>query len=164
MMSDSQPQRTNDASYSAPPGRATFLFSETSAEALIKAIEDFGAVPKPYDIPPQNHYWIYPSDSDRFLELHVIRDIDDYEIDLTEDALTEWWWPLKSALGADPDVALTVYVRDGQLAEQAMRSFAVTVLGIHAGIVQDDNSSHAWTLDEIRDGTVRGGFEFFRRA
>jgi len=140
---------------------ATFLFRSLEADALVEAIRGFGAVPCPHDAPASSHYWVYPNASARILEFHPIVDIADYEIDLSLEAMLTWWEPLRSALAGDPSVALTVYAGEGPAAADALRTFALRVLADNPGVVQDDNSDHAWVIDEIRAHRTRNGVEFF---
>jgi hypothetical protein len=155
------------------PRGVMFLFRYASAEMLIRSIERFGAARRSRRpghppvvstfgfIPGHDFFWTYPPGSSPLLEFHLL-DIDEWEIDLEASVLVTWWLPFKSALKAEPTIALAVGAAEGQAAEDALVRFAAGVLKKHAGIVQDDNSNHAWTLNEIRAGLSQDGYRFFQ--
>lgn len=155
------------------PRGVMFLFRDASAEMLVKSIEGVGAARRSYlcghppvvskfgFIPGLNFFWTYPPGSSPLLEFHLL-DIDEWEIDLEGSVFMTWWLPFKSALKAEPCTALAVGAPEGQAAEDALVRFAAGVLKKHVGVVQDDNSDHAWTLDEIRAGLSQDGYRFFQ--
>ena len=59
---------------------------------------------------------------------------------------------------------MTVFVVEDTLAERNLRKFALFMLENHIGIVKDDNSSHAWTFEEIRSNAIRKGHRFFQSS
>ena len=128
--------------------RARFLFCETSVEALSATLETFGALPQPERV------WVYPTVSEQLLQFHLIDDLPGYENDLSADALLNWWLPLKSALAKEVTLALCVNAGEGQLAEQELRKFALSILAAHEGVAQDDHRDQAWKLEEIQSGKV----------
>jgi hypothetical protein len=137
-----------------------FLFRDATAETLSQSLQIFGAQAFPYDVPAQSPFWVYPIKP--LLELHIIHSIAEYEIDLTADTYLKWWAPLKAALGCDPASAARIHVSEGEAAAQAIRRVARLMLEQHTGIVQDDQSSHAWTLTELRLAATWNGNGFFQ--
>jgi len=139
-----------------------FLFRDAGAAAITQAILAFGAVAQPYAVPAPSPFWVYPAVAESMLQLHVIHDIADYEIDLTAGTYLSWWLPLKAALGSDPASALQIQLAEGEAGARMIPRLATLLLEQHAGIVQDDNSAHAWTLDELRAEAVFDGYRFFQ--
>ncbi len=144
------------------PRSGIFLFRDASAEAVTQALQAFGAVAQPYAVPAAWPFWEYPAAAEPRLQLHVIHGIAEYEIDLTADTYLSWWLPLKAALSTDPASALQVQLAEGEAAAGLISRLAAILLEQHHGIVQDDNSAHAWTLDEIRAEAVIDGYRFFQ--
>jgi hypothetical protein len=90
----------------------------------------------------------------------IVRVVDIYswEMDLELTTFERWWIPLKVALGSEPAVVLLASATAE--AGGRLRGFAVQLLERHNGIVQDDRSSHTWTLTDIvaskqHDGILR---------
>jgi len=152
----------NDRRQAPHPRSGIFLFRDASADAVAQAIQAFGAVARPYAVPALWPFWEYPAAAEPRLQLHLIDGIAEYEIDLLAGTYLSWWLPLKAALGTDPACALQVQLADGEAAAGTVSRLAIFLLGQYGGIVQDDNSAHAWTLDEIRAEAVSDGYRFFQ--
>src|SRR5258707_3026723 len=150
MMNAAPAPHEHDRSQAPHLWAGIFLFRDAGAAAITHAIQAFGVVAQPYAVPAPSPFWVYPAVAESLLQLHLIHGIAEYEIDLTAGTYLSWWLPLTAALGADPASALRVQLADGEAAARTVSRLAKLLLEQHAGIVQDDNSAHAWTLDELR--------------
>jgi hypothetical protein len=68
------------------------------------------------------------------------------------DAEPESRSAIRSALGAEPDVTVTVDVSGRHGGDAEVRSFISALLGTFPGVAMDDFTDHCWTLDELLSG------------
>jgi len=144
-----------------------FLFGKSSVERVIQSVESFGAIAKGET---NNRYWVYPSEDDPLFLIGYICTFTEKVNDLLPGAAGDLYIlynSFKPALGFDLNFsAVTMYVRvaEGSLAESNFLKFTLFMLDAHIGLVKEVNSSHAWTLEEIRNNSIRNGFRFFQNS
>ncbi len=68
---------------------------------------------------------------------------------------------LATALGYQPAMSVMADVSGRHAGYEEVHSFVSALLKKFDGAVQDDNSEHFWTLDEIDSGHLTGGRRFF---
>ncbi len=161
-MNDASTLTGPDPGRAAPLREGIFLFREADAKAVAETLATIGFAARPYAMAPASSFWVYPATGEPALRLHLIQSIPEFEIDLALETYLSWWRPLKAALGGEPASALRIEVSEGEAAAHTAAQVAAALLERHAGIAQDDNSPHAWTLDEIRAGAAVEGRRFFQ--
>ena len=138
-------------------GSVAFLFRDTTSQDLYTTMRSLGASPDKLGAG-----WLLPVSGQPLLEIRLIEDVLDYAIDLIWEAW-KFYVPLLDALGVNEENALIidVRVRNDVSAREALRTFTLTMLHNHAGVVRDSNTEHAWTREEIANNSIRSGRTFF---
>jgi hypothetical protein len=96
------------------------------------------------------HGWLFPISGQPLLDFDLIEDVVDYAIDLVWESW-QLYIPLLDALSVSEADAriVNVTVPDEPSALKALRTFALTMLGNHEGVVRDSNTEQVWTREEI---------------